>query len=119
MPSMTITITDTTQAVQNLYTLAFTSPAPTGYTVVLNDVSASLPGIATLDYLAISASYSNGGNIGYVGGSKTKADGSNQARELAAGDVLQYQKGYSPTISLQSIYLSASANTTKFNVEWQ
>jgi hypothetical protein len=123
MPSMTVTVTDYTAAGASLADLAFGASTPTGYTVTKSDVEGNIGGNSTgptsVDYLAIQASYTNGGTKVYEGGSQVANDGTNQARELLAGDIKEYQKGTYPTIVLGQIYVRASASDAIFNVEWQ
>jgi hypothetical protein len=123
MPSMTCTITDHTAAAASLAQLAFAATAPTGYTVLKSDVQGQIGGYATgptaIDYLAIQASYGNGGGHVYVGGSSTANDGTNQARDMLAGDVKEYQKGTYPSIVLSQIFVRTNTDNSVFNVEWQ
>lgn len=112
----TITIVDKTATAKNLYQLLY-GGAQTGYTVVSSDTGDNLPSAAGVNFISIQASYGNGGAKVYVGGSKVANDGTNQGRELLAGDIHQYQQGFMPA-NLNSIYLMTDTNDSVVNVEF-
>lgn len=112
----TITITDKTATPKNLYQLLY-GGTQAGYTVVSSEVADNLPTAASVNFISIQASYGNGGAKVYVGGSKVANDGTNQGRELIAGDIHQYQQGYMPA-SLNSVYLATDTNDSVVNVEF-
>lgn len=120
MPSMTVTITDNTQPARSLEDLAVNGSGA-GYTVAGGYVfAAGAPKVvpaASVCYLAIQASYGNGGNYIYKGDSNVANDGTNQARELLAGstdiaEAVQY------AVNMNTIYVRGNGNSIKFNVEW-
>lgn len=117
MPSATITITDVTQKPQNLYDL-LTKPNLPGYTVV--PAPATNPNVATLvasvTYLSLQASYANSSQTVYKGDSGVKNDGTRQSKELLAGDT-DVQQAVQYSVNLNLIYVTASANGAKINVE--
>jgi hypothetical protein len=117
MPFFTVTITDTTQTPQSIYNL-LTKPNLPGYTVV--PAVAANPNVPTLTasvtYLSIQASYGNGGTVVYKGDQGVKNDGTRQAKELIAGDT-DVQQAVQYSVNLNLIYLTASANGAKVNVE--
>jgi hypothetical protein len=113
--SATITITDITQPAQNLFTLLSKGSMP-GYTVVPNGgIITPMTLIGGVSYLSVQASLSNSAIV-YKGDEKTANDGSRQGKEMPAGsaDVIQ---GLPTSVNLQEIYLRASANGAKINVE--
>lgn len=117
MPVATITITDVTQKPQNLYDL-MTKPNLPGYSVV--PAPAANPNVpiltASVNYLSIQASYTNTSQIVYKGDQGVKNDGSRQAKELLAGDT-DVQQAVQYSVNLNLIYVTASANGAKVNVE--
>src|ERR1700734_1494143 len=112
----TITITDNTKTPQSLYNL-LTQPNLPGYTVVPSPPSS--PNVPTLTasvcYLSIQASYTNSATI-YKGDSGVKTDGTRQAKEMFPGDV-DVQQAVQYSVNLNEIYITASANGGKVNVE--
>ena len=112
----TITITDNTQKPQNLYDL-LTKANLAGYSVVPPPaVSANVPTlIASVCYLSIQASYANAATI-YKGDSGVKTDGTRQAKEMLPGDT-DVQQAVQYAVNLNEIYITASANGGKVNVE--
>ena len=117
MAVATITITDITQKPLNLYTLLTQNSTP-GYTVVpAAPLSANIPGmVAGVAYLSVQASYNNGGTVVYKGDANVKTDGSRQAKEMVAGDT-DVSQAYPFTVNLNEIYITASANGAKVNLE--
>lgn len=117
MPAITITVTDITKPVQSIGTLASKGSQP-GYTVApAIGVTTAISAIFSVSYLSIQASYTNGATIGYKGDSNVKTDGSLQAKELLAGDT-DVQQAFQYSTNINEIYLTASANGEKFNVEY-
>jgi len=118
MPGFTVTITDITQAAQNLWTLD-TKGSQTGYTVNPPSPVAIKPAseIADVAYLSIQASKTNGAKIVYKGDQGVANDGSRQSLELAAGDTNIMQM-YPRVANLQQIYLRANTNGAIINVEF-
>ena len=110
---MTVTITDHTKPARNLYDLA-TNGSGTGYTVVggLSPLNIG----ASVCYLSIQASYGNSSTIIYKGNASVANDGSAQEKEMQAGDV-DVQQAVQFSVSLNEIYVRASADNGKFNVE--
>src|SRR5271169_7217402 len=116
MSIATVTITDITQTPQSLFSL-LTKGTQAGYTVApAGGVTPSLTLIAGVIYMSIQASYTNGGAIVYRGDANVKTDGSRQAKELLAGDTDVMQL-YPIVINLNQIYITASANGAKVNIE--
>jgi hypothetical protein len=119
MFAATITITDITKPVQNLYTLLSQGSQP-GYTVApaagFQPSNLTQSQVSAVAYLSVQASYLNAGTIVYKGDENVKSDGSRQSKELAAGDT-DVQQAYSYSTYLYEIYLSASANGARINVE--
>lgn len=112
----TITVTDHTAAAQNLFTL-LSKGSQTGYTVSpAAGIITNLTMIASASYLSIQASPSNSGITLYKGDENTANDGSRQAKELQNGDV-DVSQAYPYSVNLQEIYMRASADGGKFNVE--
>lgn len=117
MFSATIVISDITQPAQNLFTLLTKGSQP-GYTVA--PAAGNTPAISMIGsvaYLSLQASYTNGAAIVYKGDENTKTDGSRQAKEMLAGDT-DVQQAYSYSTNLNEIYLRASANGARINVEY-
>ena len=117
MASATITITDITKPPQNLYDL-LTLPNLPGYTV--SPAPVANPNVPTLTasvtYLSLQASYLNTTQTVYKGDSGVKTDGSRQSKELIAGDT-DVQQAVQYSVNLRLIYITASANGAKVNVE--
>lgn len=119
MPSATITITDITQTPQSIYNL-LTKPSLPGYTVVPAVPATPTPTVpiltASVTYLSIQASYTNGSKVVYKGDQGVKTDGSRQSKELIAGDT-DVQQAVQYSVNLNVIYITASANGAIVNVE--
>lgn len=117
MAVATITITDVTQPPQSIYNL-LTKQNLAGYTVV--PIPPSTPAVPTLTasvcYLSLQASYGNTTQTVYKGDSGVKTDGSRQAKEMLAGDT-DVQQAVQYSVNLNEIYITASANGAKVNVE--
>lgn len=119
MIAATITITDITKTPLSLAQLLQAGATTTGYTVVVNGNGSNLgtPSIfTTCSYLSIQASNGNTTTVIYIGGPTVKTDGSVQSRELLKGETVTYQPSQL-SINLQELYLTASANTGKVNIE--
>lgn len=133
MQCATITVTDITQKPQNLMTLLSQGNQP-GYTVVpAGGISGKTTGgglagdsalpatvgmIGSVSYLSIQASVTNsGGQTIYKGDENVATNGSCQGKELAAGTIDAIQ-GMERAVNLAEVYVTASANGAKFNVEW-
>lgn len=115
MPCATITFTDITQPALDLYTLLTATSTP-GYSV--NGQVQALTTLSRVSYLSVQASPTNASNqYVYKGASDTGNSGSKQGKELSPGtiDVIQ---GIENAAYLNQIYLRASQNNLKANVEW-
>lgn len=116
MFAATITITDITQPGRSLYDL-LTTGSGTGYTVSpAAGIKREISMVGGVSYLSLQASYLNGAAIVFKGDENTATDGSRQAKEMAAGDT-DVSQAYPYSVNLQEIYLRASANNAKINVE--
>ena len=116
MFAATITITDITQPGRSLYHL-LTTGSGAGYTVAPSDgINEEISMVGGVSYLSIQASYGNGQTIIYKGDERVANDGSRQAKEMAAGDT-DVSQAYPNSVNLREIYVRASVNGGKFNVE--
>jgi hypothetical protein len=118
MATLTVTVTDITQPVPSLYTLA-TQGSQTGYTCVPSSPpeTPALTENAEVAYLSVQASNLNGAKVVYKGDRSVLANGTRQGLELEAGQV-NVMMMYPRVGNLNQIYVTASANGAIFNVEW-
>lgn len=116
MNSATITVTDITKTPRNLSDL-LSNGSGGGYTVVpAKGIFTPLTITATVSYLSIQASYTNGGTIVYKGDENVKNNGTRQGKELLAGDT-DVQQASPYIVNLNEVFLMASANGAIINVE--
>jgi hypothetical protein len=117
MACATITVTDITKTPQNLATLLAGGTLPSGYSIVPTKGIAppALIG-STVAYLSIQADPSNGGTNVYKGDENVANNDSCQGKVLTAG-ATDVQQMYPMTVNLNEIYLTASANNAKINIE--
>lgn len=119
MTVFTITVSDITKTVQSLATL-LAGGTIAGYSIAPSIASKSVlgaPGVLTqAQYISLQSSYQNGTKKIYKGDENVKTDGTCQAKEMAAGDVDVMTAGLY-ALSLNEIYITASANGAICNVE--
>jgi len=116
MTSATITVTDITQkplSLQNL--LKNGTAAGPGYTVKPAGGIGALAVLGEMSYCSVQSSPGNTATV-YKGDENVKTDGSWQSKEMQPGDVDVIQS-YARAVSLHEIFITASANGAKINVE--
>jgi hypothetical protein len=117
MTGATITVTDITKAAQSLLSLLSKGSQP-GYTVAPAAGFASYSSwsiMGDVSYCSIQSSPSNSATV-YKGDEFVATDGSRQCKEMQAGDVDVIQ-AKDRAVHLGEIYITASANGAKVNVE--
>jgi len=116
MPCATITFTDITQPALDLFTLLTASTTP-GYSVAGGQLDTKTL-LSRVSYLSIQASPSNASNQNVLKGDKdTGSAGTRQGKELAPG-IIDTIQGIENAGFLNQIYLRATQNALKANVEW-
>jgi hypothetical protein len=112
--SFTVTVTDHTKPGQDLYDLMVSGAGGTlaGYTV--KGGAQALSGFGACGYRSIQVDSGSPGSV-YVGDANTANDGTQQGLIIAPGDVWD-RDNYGSPMSLQGVYVRASADSTVFNV---